>query len=222
MAAVSWHRRQPAKRDSCAAERRDDPEALERRAAGVRLPPQWRQLLRVEPPALPPRCVVCEVELHANGTRLTVRSMLTLINHTRRLLIADLASDGAPLRHLGILQPGATLPIPESGLEGGLRLIDAGASDNSTLEAESDRVASALDTADALEASGQAIGMWLPSLMSTHQEVRPSADEESQWRSLFHRPSIEYLLRAPISCSLGDKAGELYLEATLYISCESE
>ena len=36
---------------------------------------------------------------------------------------ADLAGDGCPLRHLGILPPGGTLPVPETGLEGGLRLI---------------------------------------------------------------------------------------------------
>ena len=58
---------------------------------------------------------MCEVELHARGTRLTVRSMLTLINHTRRLLIADLAAPGQPLQYLGLLPPGGTLPVPEHG-----------------------------------------------------------------------------------------------------------
>ena len=39
-------------------------------------------------------------------------------------LIAELASEGAPLRHLGLLPPGGTLPVPESGLDGGLRGCD--------------------------------------------------------------------------------------------------
>ena len=77
--------------------------------------------------------------------------MLTVVNHTRRLLVADLESEGAPLRHLGILPPGGSLPVPETGLEGGVRLLDAGA--DAVAESESFAVASALDKADAMEAA---------------------------------------------------------------------
>ena len=55
--------------------------------------------------------------------------------------------------------------------------------------------------------------MWLPSLMSAHDDGNhpPTADEEAQWRALFDRPQLEFLLRGAISCNLGERAGELYL-----------
>ena len=195
---------------------------------------------------------MCEVELHARGTRLTVRSMLTVINHTRRLLIADLVGEGEqPTRHLGLLPPGGSLPLSEACLESGLRFLDAGAEvalpkSQSTPQAasageggdhEALRVASSAASGAGSGSHGKLEGkaegnlegkdegkapplMWLPALMSSQVEtVRPSADEEAAWRSLFSRPSRrEYLLRSPISCSLGEastgssaKAGDLYL-----------
>ena len=199
-------------------ERRESPADVERlaaeRAAAAMMAAANGEAF-ADPPARTPRCVVCEVELHARGTRLTVRSMLTLVNHTRRLLIADLALHGAPLQHLGLLPPGGTLPVPEKGLEGGLRLIDAGGADGvgaASGDSDSGLVASALDAADAREASGKADElMWMPSLMSTQQEARPSAEEEATWRGLFGRPPVEYLLRSTLSCTMGERAGDLYL-----------
>ncbi len=155
------------------------------------------------PPRGAPRCVVCEVVLHERGTRLTIRSMLTLINGTSRTLIADLASDLAPLRHLGILAPADVLPIPENCLECGLRLIDAGA-DAATQRA-------ALDAADAREAAGVATNvMWLSALTCAY-EGKPTAEEEAAWRATFERPEGEHLVRCYASCTLGEKSGDLYL-----------
>ena len=73
-----------------------------------------------------PRSLVCDVELHERGTRLTLRSMLSLVNLTQRTLAIDLATLGSPLLHLGILAAQGSLPIPESQLSGGLRLTDLG------------------------------------------------------------------------------------------------
>ena len=100
------------------------------------------------------------------------------------------------------------------GLEGGLRLIDAGADATAAGGSQPKGVVTtALDAANAAEAAGHANElMWLPSLMSTQlQDARPPADEEAQWRALFQRPPIEYLLRSAISCSLGERVGELFL-----------
>ena len=44
--------------------------------------------------------------------------------------------------------------------------------------------------------------------MSTHNAHLPTAEEEAHWRSLFQRPETEYLLRAPLTCSLGERAGQ--------------
>lgn len=160
------------------------------------------------------RSVVCEVELHARGTRLTVRSMLTLVNMTRRLLIADLFVDGSPPRNLGLIPAGGSLPLADSCLgAGGVRLIDAGDAVPSKELDEREAMRSAVDEADAQAASGRAPQvMWLPELMSMRDpEARPLNEDEMQWRTLFGRKSHEHLLRAPISCSLGERAGDLYL-----------
>ena len=152
-----------------------------------------------------PRCVVCEVVLHERGTRLTIRSMLTLINGTSRTLIADLASDLAPLRHLGILAPADVLPIPSGCLEGGLRLIDAG------VQGDAEAQRAALDAADVAEAFGEVRNvMWLSPLTCPY-DGKPTAEEEATWRSMFERPDAEHLVRYYPSCTLGEKSGDLYL-----------
>ena len=69
------------------------------------------------------------------------------------------------------------------GLEGGLRLIDAGADATAAGGSQPKGVVTtALDAANAAEAAGHANElMWLPSLMSTQlQDARPPADEEAR------------------------------------------
>ena len=164
----------------------------------------WTPGMGRGPPGAP-RCVVCEVVLHERGTRLTIRSMLTLINGTSRTLIADLASDLAPLRHLGILAPADVLPIPAGCLEGGLRLIDAG------VQGDAEAQRAALDAADVAEAFGQVRNvMWLSPLTCPY-DGKPTPEEEATWRATFERPDAEHLVRYYPSCTLGETSGDLYL-----------
>ena len=159
-----------------------------------------------------PRCLVCEVSLHGSeaeltGTRLTLRSMLALVNHTQRTFAVDVEMEGEPLSHLGTLPPGGTLPVPEGRLAGGLRLVDCGVAPTRQAMDE------ALEAADAAEATGQARTVWLPRTMSTGE--RRGDEEEAQWRALFEPPASEFLVGL-YACSLAEgkasaHGGELYV-----------
>ena len=91
-------------------------------------------VLRLERAAGPPagllqpfaRSVVCDVELHDRGTRLTLRSMATVVNQTQRTLAVDLELPHTPMKHLGVLAAGEQLAVAESHLDGGLRITDCG------------------------------------------------------------------------------------------------
>ena len=72
------------------------------------------------------RSVVCDVELHDRGTRLTLRSMATVVNQTQRTLAVDLELPHTPMKHLGVLAAGEQLAVAESHLDGGLRITDCG------------------------------------------------------------------------------------------------
>ena len=159
-----------------------------------------------------PRCLVCEVSLHGSeaeltGTRLTLRSMLALVNHTQRTFAVDVEMEGEPLSHLGTLPPGGTLPVPEQRLAGGLRLVDCGvAPTRQAMDA-------ALEAADVAEATGEARTVWLPRTMSTGE--RRGDEEEAQWRALFEPPDSEFLV-GQYACSLAEgkaspHGGELYV-----------
>ena len=159
-----------------------------------------------------PRCLVCEVSLHGSeaeltGTRLTLRSMLALVNHTQRTFAVDVEMEGEPLSHLGTLPPGGTLPVPEQRLAGGLRLVDCGvAPTRQAMDA-------ALEAADVAEATGEARTVWLPRTMSTGE--RRGDEEEAQWRALFDPPDSEFLV-GQYACSLAEgkaspHGGELYV-----------
>jgi hypothetical protein len=138
--------------------------------------------------------------------------MLTLINGTSRTLIADLASDLAPLRHLGILAPADVLPIPSGCLEGGLRLIDAG------VQGDAEAQRAALDAADVAEAFGEVRNvMWLSPLTCPY-DGKPTAEEEAAWRSTFERPDAEHLVRYYPSCTLGEKSAPSAPHAQLQVN----
>lgn len=66
-----------------------------------------------------PRSLVCVVELYERGTRLTLNSMLSVINQTQRALALDLDCPSSPLLHLGILPAQSSRPIAEAQLTGG-------------------------------------------------------------------------------------------------------
>ena len=140
-----------------------------------------------------PLSLVCEVELHRSGTRLTVRSMLTVLNRSAHHLAVDLQIPGKPMLHAGILRPGASLAVPSPQLDAGLRLINVGSGTKQ-------EVGAAFDAADLAAAMGrEQPHLWLPALL-LHEEARPSAADEGAWRALFERPPNELLLKA-LTCA---------------------
>ena len=172
-------------------------------------------VLRLERAAGPPagllqpfaRSVVCDVELHDRGTRLTLRSMATVVNQTQRTLAVDLELPHTPMKHLGVLAAGEQLAVAESHLDGGLRITDCG------VGASAAQVQVALNEVDEAIAMGRARPVvWLGPFLCT-EENRASAEEEAAWRGAFAVPGHEFLVRA-LSCSLVEKkelAGELFV-----------
>ena len=119
-----------------------------------------------------------QVELHERGTRITIRSMLSLVNSSPRFLAVDLDMPNAPHLHLGVLSAGASMAISEDMLRGGLRLTDLGvptgarnsepgSAAGGDAQLTQQQIAAALDAADAAEATGRFVRpvIWLPSLM---------------------------------------------------------
>jgi hypothetical protein len=193
--------------------------------AGVMVNRMGTSILPVEstsPLAHAGRALVCEVEHRGGGTRLTLRSMVTLVNCTQRTLVVDIELPDQPMQHAGILRPGgSTLSVSREQLEGGLRLTDCGTGD-----APPAAVKAALDAADVSSAVAKGPPyLWLPALLAC-DEPAPTAEEEATWRSSFSVADYHYLVRAtPCSLLSSDSsmlskattqshAGELFLGST--------
>ena len=155
------------------------------------------------------RSLVCEVEQRNGTTRLTLRSMFTLVNCTQRTLAVDVELPYQPMQHAGLLKPGGgALPISREQLEGGLRITDCGLGD-----VPMNVVKAALDAADVTSALGKGPPyLWLPAQLA-YDEPPPTAEEDAAWRSIFDVPDHQHLVRV-ISCSMVASEGSVLSKAT--------